>query len=106
VPPTFDISALRDERGQLTLVLAGELDMATAGELGARLQEAAETREHVVIDLSELAFMDSSGLRLLLQAAMDSRRDGWQLSIRRPAPGVRRVMEVSGAAPLLPLVEE
>ena len=74
--------------------------------VGAESRGSSAASEDVVVDLSELAYMDSSGLRQLLRAAADSQRDGWRLSIRRPAPGVRRVMEVSGAAPMLPLAGE
>ena len=106
MPPIFDISEARDDRGQVRLLLAGELDMATAHVLAERLRRAATRGEAVVVDLSDLTFMDSSGLRLLLRAAADSQRDGWQLGIRRPPPRIWRSMEVSGAGPFLPLVED
>jgi anti-sigma B factor antagonist len=82
----------------------GDLDMASAEELGARLTEAA--REHpeglLIIDLSGLEFMDSAGLRVLLSAARSASNGASRLRLRGARPSVRRVFEVSGTDALLP----
>jgi anti-sigma B factor antagonist len=82
----------------------GDLDMASAEELDARLTDAA--REHpeglLIIDLTGLEFMDSSGLRVLLTAARSSGNGGSRLRLRGARPSVQRVFEVSGADALLP----
>ena len=49
--------------------LKGELDMATAGDLSEVLRTASGRADPMVLDLSEVSFMDSSGLRALLDAA-------------------------------------
>jgi len=79
----------------------GDLDMASADRLEEHLSDAA--REHpdglLIIDLGELDFMDSAGLRVLLTAA---RGDGDRLRLRRGRPAVQRVFEVSGTSSVLP----
>jgi anti-anti-sigma factor len=87
------------------LALTGELDMATADVLEERLQHAARAKESVLLDLTDLAFMDSSGLRALLRASADARRDGWAFAVKRPPRHIWRVVEVTGVAPLLSLVD-
>ena len=75
------------------LKLAGELDMATAQELLAAIRDHAGEDE-VVLDFSGVSFMDSSGLRALLEAARDREGDG-AVAIVDPTPQVRRVLDIS-----------
>jgi len=84
---------------------AGELDMATAPQLDQRILAAMRDRRsgHVVVDLEEVEFMDSAGLRMLLTASAVARTNGNRLLLRRPARAVRRLLEVTGTGPLLPL---
>lgn len=87
---------------QLRLALVGELDVATADDLGSRLRRLAQDGYSVTLDLTRLEFIDSSGLRELITALGESRRDGWQLSIgTEMTHQVARVIELSGVRPLL-----
>ncbi len=76
------------------LALAGELDMATADDLGTRLHEDGSADGELSLDFSDVTFMDSSGLRAILAAA-GSRRDGSSIVIVNPPAQVRRLLEVS-----------
>jgi anti-anti-sigma factor len=93
--------------GAVRLVVHGELDLAVVGALGerlAKLRERARERGETVVklDLSQLSFMDSTGLGVVLTAVLDARRDGWRLEVERELPGpVARVVEISGAEPYL-----
>jgi anti-anti-sigma factor len=83
--------------------LRGELDLATVDEADAKLQLAeAEGRETVVLDLSELTFMDSTGLRLVLRAVRRSSENGYRLQLISAPPPVQRVFRVTGLEPRLP----
>ena len=86
------------------VVPVGDLDMASADELDARLTDAA--RDHpeglLIVDLGELEFMDSAGLRVLLTAARTASNGGTRLRLRGARPSVQRVFEVSGTDVLLP----
>jgi len=75
-------------------VLKGELDMATADDLSQLLRAATANGEPVVLDLSAVTFMDSSGLRALLEGAELSRGSG-SLVIARPSAQVRRLLDIS-----------
>jgi anti-sigma B factor antagonist len=83
---------------------SGELDLATASELDSRIVTAMRDRPtgHVVVDLEEVEFMDSVGLRMLLTASAVARTNGGRLLLRRPQRAVQRLIEVSGTGALLP----
>jgi anti-sigma B factor antagonist len=72
--------------------LEGELDMATAGDLAEYLRET-EKGPDVMLDFSGISFMDSSGLRVILEAAAD--RNGGALVILHPTAQVQRVLDIS-----------
>ena len=85
-----------------TVVLKGELDMATAPELSQRLAEvAAAGPDAVTLDLSELEFMDSQGINVLLQARRALQAQGGRLIVRSPQPLVARVLETTGLLKVL-----
>jgi anti-anti-sigma factor len=81
----------------------GSLDLATVPLLQARVSELREAGwREFVIDLSGLEFMDSTGLRLILQWDADARQDGWGFSLVPGRPAVQRVFEVTGMLHRLP----
>ena len=77
--------------------LRGELDVATGPLLGRQLAEIIERKRpaQVVVDLHELAFMDSSGLTTLIRARRQLESFG-RLVLDRATPIVQRVLELSG----------
>jgi anti-anti-sigma factor len=64
----FSISRRR-EGDAIVVAPAGEIDLATIDELQAAVDAAAEEAGGVVLDLREVTFIDSAGLRLVLQSA-------------------------------------
>jgi anti-anti-sigma factor len=85
-----------------TVVLAGEIDLATAPELQARLGSVAEgTNSDVMLDLAQLTFLDSTGLHAIATLYERLRTESRTLRVCEPSPRVRRVLELSGMARLL-----
>jgi anti-sigma B factor antagonist len=103
----MDITGFRIEQsaspgGTVRLVLHGELDLAGVPGLNETLGELKARKASVELDLSRLSFMDSSGLATMIEAALDARRNGWQLEVRRELTRpVQRLIEISGAGPYL-----
>ena len=100
-PGRLKISSMVDD-GTVSLALEGELDLAGAPEMEASL--AAAERDgptRMVVDLSRLQFIDSTGLRLLLQADARAKEQGYELVLRPGAQAVQRVFEVTGALAIL-----
>lgn len=95
--PPFRMEEYREQDVQLRLALMGELDMATVDELDSRLRRLAQDGYSVTVDLARLEFIDSSGLRELITALGEARRDGWQLTIGTEMTGqVARAIDLSG----------
>lgn len=96
-----------DARAQ-TLALVGELDMANASTLASELEnlEAAAGSEPITIDMSELEFIDSTGIAVLVAAYRRANGEGESRLrfIRSRATGVQRVMDVTGLEKELPFV--
>ena len=74
--------------------LEGELDMATAEELSQVLQTAATNDHPIVLDFEGVSFMDSSGLRAILEVAGLPKERG-PVVILNPIAQVRRVLDIS-----------
>ena len=76
--------------------MSGEIDAHTAPTLAAAMTELPTGL--VTVDVSGVTFMDSSGLRVLLEAASRARDGGGDLVIAHPTPGIARLIEISGLA--------
>jgi anti-sigma B factor antagonist len=79
----------------------GELDVATQAELRAALERAA-ARGAVTLDLTGLRFMDTSGLRLILETAEAAREHGFGFTVIRGGPSIQRLFEIAGVTELVP----
>ncbi len=86
----------------VSIALEGELDLAGARQLEESLAAAErENPARMVVDLGRLQFIDSTGLRLLLQADARARERGCELVLRPGEPAVQRAFEVTGALTVL-----
>lgn len=105
-PSKFEIGQ-RIEGSNATLSLKGELDMRTMGQVSERLEEQLHAGAKVVtVDLRDLEFMDSSGLRLLIELQDRSRQEGWELKLVCPQQeAAALVIRVTGADKALPFVQ-
>ena len=100
--PSFEIRESVDADGAARLTLIGELDIAVAGEVEERLRQLREEGRRVRLDLSQLDFIDSSGVRALVLGHKHSRESGHQLEVDRNVGGpVKRMIEIMGIGPQL-----
>jgi anti-sigma B factor antagonist len=88
------------------LRLSGEFDLAAEEFFEQAVEELSQDARSIVVDLSALAFIDSSGLRALLRMWERSRSDGLDLAVVPGAAQVRHTMELTGMDRVLPVVTE
>jgi anti-sigma B factor antagonist len=91
--PQFSVDTATDGRVRV-LRLAGDLVFDSAPVLNASFTNPIG-EDAVVIDLSDVAFMDSSGLAALLYARKRGAEEGWTLTLRGPGPNVATVLRIT-----------
>jgi anti-anti-sigma factor len=91
---SIDVSTQADEA---VVLLAGELDPHSADSLAETLHELGsdDGMRRVVLDLSGVSFIDSSGLRVLLSADEELAAGGAKLVLRSPSEAVHRLLEIT-----------
>ncbi len=90
-----------------TLAVSGELDIATAPQFRTAFGGLLGTGcRHIVIDLSETTFLDSSGLGALVWAAHRMRGAGGEFSVVDPHPAIVPTLEITNVGPVLALARE
>ena len=105
-PSGFSITASERNRREV-LVLRGELDLATAPQLEQAVAERLDAGTDVVVDLRELVFMDSTGLRVLVAAHARKGADQ-RFEIVRPPEGsaIAKILSIAGVESELDLVDD
>lgn len=100
-----DVNALAD--GWLSLAVEGEVDLSNVGELEKVLQDVLDERtDHLVVDLTETSFMDSTGLRsLILSGQRFSDSDRSFALVVRPGP-ISRLIDATGLGDSVRIVSE
>lgn len=102
---SFDLDERADGE-RVVVVLRGELDLATVDQVRARLGALRAANRPVVLDLDELTFMDSTGIRLVLESVRDSEREGWRFEVTRGSSAVQRIFVAAHIDDRLPYAAE
>jgi anti-sigma B factor antagonist len=97
---------VHEAQGDVTKVtLTGRLDFISAQALDGPLNEVAETRKAMIIDLSGVEFMASLGLRTLIKCAKTISRKKGRLALLSPRPVVAEIIHISGIEDLIPVFQ-
>jgi len=92
----FSVDVL-DEEGLTVVLLSGELDLSTAPVLRECLERlSSAVGRTVLMDLTNLTFVDSSGISALIMGCKRTRAQGGSFSLISPQPTVRRVLQMQG----------
>ena len=103
-PGNFDVATNR-QGSALVVSPRGEIDLATVDLVRDAVEREWNKGEDLVLDLREVGFLDTSGLRYVLELVEAASRDTVSLSLVRGPSAVQRVFEVSGLEPRLPFVD-
>jgi anti-anti-sigma factor len=98
----FEVGVATDA-GQVVVEVAGDVDMLTAGQLRDALTEAVRVAGigPVVVDLSRVRFLDSSGVQALVDGYHTAMVAGGTLTVRGAGGTAARVLHVVGLAQIL-----
>jgi len=105
-PGVLQIHSVRDG-GTHRIRLAGELDLTTADGVEQELRRVELTDAHVIlVDLRELTFIDSMGVRMLFHAGMRSSQGTDRLVLTRGSTAVQRIFDICDLTTRMPFVDE
>jgi anti-anti-sigma factor len=98
--------SVEEDGPKVRVKLAGELDLSSAGDLESELRRIEGRKpEAVVLDLREVRFMDSTGLRVVITADDRARQGGWRLMVVPGPEAVQRVFRITRLEERLDFVE-
>ena len=100
--PSTGTDALVEAR---VVVISGEIDLAVADDLRATLTKGVDSSTALVIDMSEVTFIDSTGISALVAAARRARERGGWIRLAGPQRSPRRVLTIAGVDSLLPIYD-
>jgi anti-sigma B factor antagonist len=101
----FEVVSVQDADG-VRVSVTGELDLATVPTLQRVLDTQRAAEHDIWLDLSGLDFIDSMGIRTVVEAMNDAKRHGWTLAVdARLTRDVRRAFEISGLMAVLPFAQ-
>jgi anti-sigma B factor antagonist len=101
----FEVSVER-RAGTAIVQVVGELDLATAPTLISALHGLERPCERLVLDVSGLQFIDSTGLRLAVEEYQRAMADGFDFVIAGAAGNILRVLRIAGLDVTLPLAPD
>jgi anti-anti-sigma factor len=103
----MSFAARTDRLGSMTVVvLTGDLDIASEADAMTALSDALGTGGVLVADLRELAFIDSTGVRVLLGAHLQAEERGVRFGVARGDGMVRRLLDVTRINQRFPVVDD
>ncbi|MFI9648229.1 anti-sigma factor antagonist [Streptomyces sp. NPDC052040] len=100
-PLSIEVATPREDVA--LVIVKGFLDVDTATELHHHLaNQIHHGRRHLLLDLSSVPFMDSSGINILLKAYKETRQIGGTVGVIDPAPAVQRILDLTGVSLTVP----
>jgi anti-anti-sigma factor len=92
----FNVTTKDLQPGRRDIQIEGELDLAVAGQLDEVLTAAVEECNCVLVGLERCAFIDSSGIAVILRAYNRMRENGNRLAVYGPTDQVERILSMTG----------
>lgn len=105
VEPDFEVTVERSS-GTAVVQVAGELDLASAPTLADVLRDLEPSCNRVILDLSRLTFIDSTGLRLAIGEHRRAELDGFDFVVAGATEPILRVLRVTGLDVSLPMAPD
>jgi anti-anti-sigma factor len=103
----LQVQTTEDRKGPVRISLKGELDLSTVGKVQDELRRVEAAAPAVmVLDLSKLTFLDSTGLRCLVTADERAREEGRRVVIVRGPEPVQRVFSITRLEERLDMVDD
>jgi anti-sigma B factor antagonist len=104
-PFAVEVSPLGDR--EIQVAVTGELDLVSASQLEDVLKRELLADNDVLLDLSDMDFIDSTGLHAIVEAVRTAKSVGRKIKLSAELPAhARRLMEIVGLLPFIPIAPE
>ena len=90
--------------GITVLTLSGRLDTVTAPQLQTVLQDALQASGGVELDFADLAYVSSTGLRVLLLGEKNAKASGKTITLKNVSPEIMEVLDITGLSDIFKTV--
>jgi anti-sigma B factor antagonist len=81
--------------GSAVVSVTGDVDLMSAPHLREAMEEALGRSPHLIVDVAEMTFIDSSGLSALVHAHRQAADAGGSMTVRRPSPTLKRLLSIT-----------
>jgi len=98
------VDALSDDITRVHLV--GRLDILGAEKIDLKFSALCGSRRKIIVDLSEVSFLASMGMRTILIGAKAAGANGGKIALLKPAPEVEEVLTIANINTIIPLVHD
>jgi anti-anti-sigma factor len=98
-------STVRHAAGRVVLTVAGDVDLAAHGRFQADIDQAWDGTTDLVLDCSQVTFLDSMGLRVLVTTIQRADEHGRKVTLAAPSQPVIRVLDLAGIREMFTEVE-
>jgi anti-anti-sigma factor len=103
----MELKIVRTEPTVTRIALSGKLDVEGEGQIGDEFRRIVDgTRSNVLVDLSQVIYLASLGIRLLFAAAKSLAAAGKKVVVINPQPMVKDTLLNSGTVKLIPIAED
>lgn len=94
---------LTEKGGRLVLTLEGEIDLERSPAVRKLLLDAVARRRHILVDLAQVSYIDSSGIACLLEALQATQKNGFALGLVAVSQRVMRVLSLARLDKIFPI---
>lgn len=105
VDPELFSADVKTADGEVVVAVRGEIDVATAPMLWEIFADVLPDTQRLVVDLQDTAFIDSTGLGVLVRALKRLRHHGGDLVLRSPRANARKVLRITGLDQVITIVD-
>lgn len=102
----MDMQVVEIAQGVVRVILKGRLDIPGAAKIEMGFNVLAGSNRGIVVDMSDVTFVASLGIRVLVLGAKALQRRGGALVLLNPLPDVEAVLETTGITDLLPILHD
>ena len=96
---------IRDEGDAAVIALSGDIDLESSPKVRTALLDCVGSKQAVVVDMSAVAYIDSSGVASLVEAFQSARKNGSRFMLARVSDAAMRVLELARLDKVFTIIE-